>query len=96
MSFGRRTGLTGGVMAALLLLGPTAGAPEEAGKKIKIGVVYDYSGPLAAGGSDLHALGTKIIIDYFNKRAGLRAIRSSRSTRTRKASPMSPSTKLSV
>jgi ABC-type branched-subunit amino acid transport system substrate-binding protein len=71
MSFGRRTGLTGGVMAALLLLGATAAAPEEAGKKIKIGVVYDYSGPLAAGGSDLHALGTKIMIDYFNSKGGI-------------------------
>jgi ABC-type branched-subunit amino acid transport system substrate-binding protein len=71
MSFGRRTGLTGGVMAAMLLLGATAAAPEEAGKKIKIGVVYDYSGPLAAGGSDLHALGTKIMIDYFNSKGGI-------------------------
>jgi ABC-type branched-subunit amino acid transport system substrate-binding protein len=71
MSFGRRTGLTGGVMAALLLLGATAAAPEEAGKKIKIGVVYDYSGPLAAGGSDLHALGTKIMINYFNSKGGI-------------------------
>jgi ABC-type branched-subunit amino acid transport system substrate-binding protein len=71
MSFGRRTGLTGGVMAALLLLAATAAAPEEAGKKIKIGVVYDYSGPLAAGGSDLHALGTKIMIDYFNSKGGI-------------------------
>jgi branched-chain amino acid transport system substrate-binding protein len=45
--------------------------PEEAGKKIKIGVVYDYSGPMAAGGSDLHALGTKIMIDYFNRKGGI-------------------------
>jgi ABC-type branched-subunit amino acid transport system substrate-binding protein len=71
MFFGRRIGFAGGVIAAALLLGTTIAAPEEAGKKIKIGVVYDYSGPLAAGGSDLHALGTKIMIDYFNKRGGI-------------------------
>jgi len=41
------------------------------GKKIKIGVVFDYSGPLAGGGSDLHALGTKIMIDYFIKKGGV-------------------------
>src|SRR5262249_46270629 len=69
--FGRRTGLAGGVIAAALLLGTTIAAAEEAGKKIKIGVVYDYSGPMAAGGSELHALGTKIMIDYFNRKGGI-------------------------
>ena len=71
MFFGKGTGFAGGLIAAALLLGTTMAAPEEAGKKIKIGVVYDYTGPLAAGGSDLHALGTKIIIDYFNKKGGI-------------------------
>src|SRR5207302_7165380 len=41
------------------------------GKKLKIGVIFDYSGPLAGGGSDLHALGAKIMIDYFAKRGGV-------------------------
>ena len=91
MLFARSISLAGGVIAAAVLLGTTVSVSEEAGKKIKIGVVYDYSGPLAAGGSDLHALGTKIMIDYFNKKGEV--IRSSRSTRTRKASPTSPSTK---
>jgi ABC-type branched-subunit amino acid transport system substrate-binding protein len=45
--------------------------PPKAGKKIRIGVVYDYSGPLAGGGSDLHALGAKIMIDYFNRHGGV-------------------------
>src|SRR6516162_9817266 len=71
MFFGKRTGFAGGLIAAALVLGTTTATPEEAGKKIKIGVVYDYSGPLAAGGSDLHALGTKIMIDYFNKKGGI-------------------------
>src|SRR6516165_9093306 len=56
--------------AAALLLGTPSGALAE-GKKIKIGVVYDYSGPLAAGGSELHGLGTKIMIDYFNQKGGV-------------------------
>src|SRR5438105_5205695 len=50
------------------LLAPSAIAQ---GKKIKIGVVFDYSGPLAGGGSELHALGAKIMIDYFNKKGGV-------------------------
>src|SRR5881227_2981969 len=41
------------------------------GRKLKIGVVYDYTGPLAGGGSDLHALGAKIMIDYFIKKGGV-------------------------
>jgi ABC-type branched-subunit amino acid transport system substrate-binding protein len=40
-------------------------------KEIKIGVIYDYTGPLAAGGSSLHALGAKIMIDYFNSKGGV-------------------------
>jgi hypothetical protein len=92
MFFNRRIGLAGAAIATALLIGTTIAAPEEAGKKIRVGVVYDYSGPLAAGGSDLHALGTKIMIDYFNT-AGSRVIGSSQSMRTRKASPRSPSTK---
>ena len=40
-------------------------------KEIKIGVIYDYTGPLAAGGSSLQALGAKIMIDYFNSKGGV-------------------------
>jgi len=40
-------------------------------KKLKIGVVFDYTGPLAGGGSDLQALGAKIMIDYFAKKGGV-------------------------
>ena len=71
MFFNRRTGLAGASIATALLIGTTIAAPEEAGKKIRIGVVYDYSGPLAGGGSDLHALGAKIMIDYFNRHGGV-------------------------
>jgi ABC-type branched-subunit amino acid transport system substrate-binding protein len=41
------------------------------GKKIKIGVIYDYTGPFAGGGSELHALGAKIMIDHFIKKGGV-------------------------
>ena len=63
--------MTAGAALALLALGSTAAGAEDAKKTIKIGVVYDYSGPLAAGGSELHALGTKIMIDYFNAHGGV-------------------------
>src|SRR5499425_2795662 len=57
-------GLIALVMALGLVL--ASDAPAQ-GKKLKIGVIYDYTGPLAGGGSELHALGAKIIIDYFVK-----------------------------
>jgi branched-chain amino acid transport system substrate-binding protein len=65
-----RIGFALALMAAALLLGTPSGALAQ-GKKIKVGVVYDYSGPLAAGGSELHGLGTKIMIDYFNQKGGV-------------------------
>src|SRR6266568_444595 len=61
------------VLVAVMLVAGAALAPEALAqaKKLKIGVVYDYSGPLAGGGSDLHALGAKIMIDYFIKQGGV-------------------------
>jgi ABC-type branched-subunit amino acid transport system substrate-binding protein len=56
-------------VAALVLL--TASESGAQAKKLKIGVIYDYSGPLAGGGSDLHALGAKIMIDHFVKKGGV-------------------------
>jgi ABC-type branched-subunit amino acid transport system substrate-binding protein len=47
----------------------------EDSKKIKIGVIYDYSGPFAGGGSELHALGAKIMLDYFAKKGGVEGYR---------------------
>ena len=55
--------------AALLASAPFAADAQE--KKLKIGVVYDYTGPLAGGGSELHALGAKIMIDHFIKQGGV-------------------------
>ena len=56
------------VLAATSWLAPPAAAQA---KKLKIGVIYDYSGPLAGGGSELHALGAKIMIDHFIKKGGV-------------------------
>src|SRR5438067_6754805 len=60
------------LLTAVLLAGASLVSPALAqAKKLKIGVVFDYTGPLAGGGSDLHALGAKIMIDYFAKRGGV-------------------------
>jgi ABC-type branched-subunit amino acid transport system substrate-binding protein len=64
--------LTCGVIAITLAVGALVAseAPAQA-KKLKIGVIFDYTGPLAGGGSDLHALGAKIMIDHFAKKGGV-------------------------
>src|SRR5690242_11241925 len=62
--------LLGGVAIAALAVG-FAGIAQAQQKKLKIGVVYDYTGPLAGGGSELHAIGAKIMIDYFIKKGGV-------------------------
>src|SRR3954447_1840554 len=36
-------------------------------KKIKIGVIYDLTGPLAGGGSELQYIGAKIMLDHYVK-----------------------------
>tara|TARA_B100000287_G_scaffold435427_1_gene503669 strand:+ start:1093 stop:2394 length:1302 start_codon:yes stop_codon:yes gene_type:complete len=57
------------IIASILLTFFSLNANAE--KSIKIGVIYDYTGPLAGGGSDLQALGAKIIIDHINKQGGV-------------------------
>jgi len=58
--------LLAGLFAAIaaLAMGLSAQAQE---KKLKIGVVYDLTGPLAGGGSELHYIGAKIVLDQFAK-----------------------------
>jgi branched-chain amino acid transport system substrate-binding protein len=61
-------------MRALVVVAALAAAPSLAlaqGKEIKVGVIYDYTGPFAAGGSQAAALGTKIAIDMINERGGV-------------------------
>src|SRR5690348_11733412 len=55
-------GLVAGVAA--LTMGFSAQAQE---KKIKIGVIYDLTGPLAGGGSELQYIGAKIMLDHYAK-----------------------------
>jgi ABC-type branched-subunit amino acid transport system substrate-binding protein len=56
---------------AVLALPPSVLQADEATKTIKIGVVYDLTGPFAGGGSELQYLGAKIIIDWFNANGGI-------------------------
>ena len=61
---------------------------------IRIGIIYDLSGPFAAAGSVPCAIGAQIAIDIVNERGGVAGnIRCSRSMRIRKARPMLRSTR---
>ena len=64
---GRVVSVLAAVAAALAVAMP-AQAQE---KKIKIGVVYDLTGPFAGGGSELQYTGAKIMMDYFIKKGGV-------------------------
>ena len=46
-------------------------APALAADDFKIGVLYDYTGPLAGGGSKAAGVGSKIAIDLVNERGGI-------------------------
>jgi ABC-type branched-subunit amino acid transport system substrate-binding protein len=70
MKLGVLTRLAGACLLAALWALPAARADEPT-KTIKIGVVYDLTGPFAGGGSDLQYLGAKIIIDWFNAHGGI-------------------------
>jgi len=56
-------------IAALALAGMATMAHAQ--KEIKIGVIFDYTGPFAAGGSKAAAIGTKIAIDMINEKGGV-------------------------
>jgi branched-chain amino acid transport system substrate-binding protein len=55
-------------IAATLVFTAAAAAQD---KEIKIGVIYDYTGPFAGGGSLPAAIGTKHAIDMINERGGV-------------------------
>src|SRR6188508_435054 len=55
-----------GLSAAIAVLGMAVTA-EAQEKKIKIGVIYDLTGPLAGGGSELQYIGAKIMLDSYAK-----------------------------
>src|SRR5260370_36218908 len=62
----KAAGLVGGLIAAIAALGMVVSAQAQ-DKKIKIGVIYDLTGPLAGGGSELEYIGAKIMLDQFSK-----------------------------
>ncbi len=62
----KATRLFGAFVAAVAALGVAASA-EAQDKKIKIGVIYDLTGPLAGGGSELQYTGAKIMLDQYTK-----------------------------
>jgi ABC-type branched-subunit amino acid transport system substrate-binding protein len=55
-----------GLMVAIATLGMAVSA-EAQENKIKIGVIFDLTGPLAGGGSELEYLGAKIMLDAYAK-----------------------------
>src|ERR1043165_6590036 len=55
-----------GLSAILAVLGMAA-SDDAQEKKIKIGVVYDLTGPLAGGRSELGYIGAKIMLDHYAK-----------------------------
>ncbi|MGY3469316.1 ABC-type branched-subunit amino acid transport system substrate-binding protein [Bradyrhizobium sp. LM6.11] len=56
--------LVRGLLVAISATGLAISAQAQE-KKIKIGVVFDLTGPLAGGGSELGYIGAKIILDHF-------------------------------
>ncbi|HYF08266.1 MAG TPA: ABC transporter substrate-binding protein, partial [Acetobacteraceae bacterium] len=67
MLMDRRSLLAG---SAALVAG-SARAQQAGGAPIRIGVMYDLSGPFAAAGSQACATGTELAIELFNERGGV-------------------------
>ena len=60
-----------GTGCAALLAALSIGSAQAQQKEIKVGVIYDYTGAFAAGGSEAAAIGTKIAIDMINEKGGV-------------------------
>ena len=56
---------------AVAWMGPGSDRADAQGQTIKIGVLYDHSGPFSAAGSLNCWRGAKMIIDYMNERGGV-------------------------
>jgi branched-chain amino acid transport system substrate-binding protein len=67
-SFAAKVGV-GAKLSGLALGMALAATAAEA--DVKIGVIYDYTGAFAAGGSKAAAIGNKIAIDMINERGGV-------------------------
>jgi branched-chain amino acid transport system substrate-binding protein len=59
------------LVALLAGFGLAFGAAHAQQKEIKIGVIYDLTGPFAGGGSEANYIGTKAAIDMFNEKGGV-------------------------
>jgi branched-chain amino acid transport system substrate-binding protein len=57
------------LLFAFALIFVTAANAQQ--KEIKIGFIYDLTGPFAGGGSEPAQIGTKAAIDYFNEKGGV-------------------------
>lgn len=68
MTFMKRT-LAAAVALAGLGLGATVATAQQ--KEIKIGLIFDQTGPFAGGGSLATQLGSKYAIDIINERGGV-------------------------
>src|SRR5437879_10943623 len=62
------------VAAAVMALAFACPAPAQQ-KEIKIGFIYDVTGPFAGGGSEPAQLGTKAAVDLFNEKGGVEGYR---------------------
>jgi len=62
------------VVAAGMALAFACPAPAQQ-KEIKIGFIYDVTGPFAGGGSEPAQLGTKAAVDLFNEKGGVEGYR---------------------
>lgn len=56
---------------AFATLALASGLALAQAKELKVGVIYDLTGPFAAGGSNASYLGTKYAIDMVNERGGV-------------------------
>ncbi len=66
----RRTGMPLTALAVLWIVAfPLAALAQQ--KEIKIGFIYDVSGPFAASGSEAAQIGTKAAVDMFNEKGGV-------------------------
>src|SRR3954447_10688518 len=57
------------VLAALLFAFALAAQAQQ--KEIKIGFIYDLTGPFAGGGSEPAQIGTKAVVDMVNEKGGV-------------------------
>jgi branched-chain amino acid transport system substrate-binding protein len=59
------------LIPAVILAAIVAAPVSAQQKEIKIGVIYDYTGPFADGGSAAAAIGTKSAINLMNEKGGV-------------------------